>query len=75
MQQAVLHRYPTISVAAEFRCRGNELLGEYADEIRALVARMSQLTLTDAEFAYLSGLPFFSHDYPNWLRDFRYHPQ
>ncbi len=24
-----------ISVAAEFRCRGDELLGEYADEIRA----------------------------------------
>lgn len=75
MQQAVLHRYPTISVAAEFRCRGNELLGEYADEIRAQVALMSQLALTDAEFAYLSGLPFFSHDYLNWLRDFRYHPQ
>ncbi|NIH11519.1 MAG: nicotinate phosphoribosyltransferase [Serratia symbiotica] len=75
MQQAVLHRYPTISVAAEFRCRGNELLGEYVDEIRAQVALMSQLALTDAEFAYLSGLPFFSHDYLNWLRDFRYHPQ
>lgn len=75
MQQAVLHRYPTISVAAEFRCRGNELLGEYADEIRAQVALMSQLALTDAEFAYLLGLPFFSHDYLNWLRDFRYHPQ
>ncbi|NIG98537.1 MAG: nicotinate phosphoribosyltransferase [Serratia symbiotica] len=75
MQQAVLHRYPTISVAAEFSCRGNELLGEYADEIRAQVALMSQLALTDAEFAYLSGLPFFSYDYLNWLRDFRYHPQ
>lgn len=75
MQQAVFHRYPAISVAAEFRCRGDELLGEYADEIRAQVALMSRLTLTDAEFAYLSGLPFFRQDYLNWLRTFRYDPQ
>ncbi|KYQ95255.1 nicotinate phosphoribosyltransferase [Serratia plymuthica] len=75
MQQAVFHRYPAISVAAEFRCRGDELLGEYADEIRAQVALMSQLALTEAEFGYLSGLPFFRQDYLNWLRDFRYDPQ
>lgn len=75
MQQAVFHRYPAISVAAEFRCRGDELLGEYADEIRAQVALMSQLALTDAEFTYLSGLPFFREDYLSWLREFRYDPQ
>ena len=75
MQQAVFHRYPAISVAAEFRCRGDELLGEYADEIRAQIALMSQLALTDAEFNYLSGLPFFREDYLNWLREFRYDPQ
>ncbi|MFC0227910.1 nicotinate phosphoribosyltransferase [Serratia aquatilis] len=75
MQQAVFHRYPAITVAAEFRCRGDELLGEYVDEIRAQVALMSKLALTDAEFDYLSGLPFFHQDYLNWLRDFRYNPQ
>ncbi|ENY0911460.1 TPA: nicotinate phosphoribosyltransferase [Serratia marcescens] len=75
MQQAVFHRYPAISVAAEFRCRGDELLGEYADEIRAQVALMSRLALTDAEFAYLSDLPFFRQDYLSWLRTFRYDPQ
>ncbi|WON78223.1 nicotinate phosphoribosyltransferase [Serratia sp. UGAL515B_01] len=75
MQQAVFHRYPAVTVAAEFRCRGNELLGEYVDEIRAQVASMGQLTLTEAEFDYLSGLPFFHQDYLNWLRDFRYDPQ
>ena len=75
MQQAVFHRYPAISVAAEFRCRGDELLGEYADEIRSQIALMSQLALTDAEFNYLSGLPFFREDYLNWLREFRYDPK
>lgn len=75
IQQAVFYRYPAISVAAEFRCRGDEQLGDYADQIRAQIALMSQLALTDAEFDYLFGLPFFRQDYLNWLRDFRYDPQ
>lgn len=75
MQQAVFHRYPAITVAAEFRCRGDELLGEYADEIRAQVAMMSELALTEAEHRYLSSLPFFHQDYLSWLRAFRYDPQ
>lgn len=75
MQQAVFHRYPAITVAAEFRCRGDELLGEYASEIRAQVAMMSELALTDAEYRYLSSLPFFHQDYLSWLRGFRYDPQ
>lgn len=75
MQQAVYHRYRNISVVAEFRCRGDELLGEYASEIREQIQTMSQLGLTDDEFAYLSGLPFFTHDYLNWLKAFRYNPE
>lgn len=75
IQQAVFYRYPAISVAAEFRCRGDELLGDYTDEIRAQIALMSQLSLTDAEFNYLSGLPFFRQNYLNWLSHFRYDPQ
>lgn len=75
MQQAVYHRYRNISVVAEFRCRGDELLGEYASEIREQIQMMSQLGLTDDEFAYLSGLPFFTHDYLNWLKAFRYNPE
>lgn len=75
MQQAVFHRYRQITVAAEFRCRSDELLGEYADEIRQQIMLMSQLALTDDEFIYLSGLPFFQNDYLNWLRDFRFNPE
>ncbi|RJT47448.1 nicotinate phosphoribosyltransferase [Rahnella woolbedingensis] len=74
MQQAVYHRYRNISVVAEFRCRGDELLGEYASEILEQVRMMSQLALTDDEFTYLSGLPFFTQDYLNWLKAFRYNP-
>ncbi len=72
MQQAVFHHYYDVHVAAEFRCRGDDLLGIYADAIREQVNAMQHLTLQDEEYQWLSGLPFFKADYLNWLRDFRY---
>ncbi|MBJ6576762.1 nicotinate phosphoribosyltransferase [Enterobacter cloacae] len=75
MQQAVFHHYHDVHVAAEFRCRGDDLLGIYADSIREQVDAMQHLALTDDEYQWLSGLPFFKADYLNWLRDFRYKPE
>ncbi|MEE9660801.1 nicotinate phosphoribosyltransferase [Enterobacter cloacae complex sp. CARB60] len=75
MQQAVFHHYYDVNVAAEFRCRGDDLLGIYADAIREQVNAMQHLTLQDEEYQWLSGLPFFKADYLNWLRDFRYKPE
>lgn len=74
MQQAVFHHYYDVQVAAEFRCRGDDLLGLYADAIREQVDAMRHLTLQDDEYQWLSGLPFFKADYLNWLREFRYNP-
>lgn len=74
-QQAVFHRYYDVTVAAEFRCRGDDMLGIYADEINEQIASMASLVLSDDEFAYLSGLPFFKADYLSWLRTFRYDPR
>lgn len=75
MQQAVFHRYNDVQVAAEFRCRGDDLLGIYADAIREQVETMRDLRLQDDEYHWLSGLPFFSQDYLDWLRNFRYDPR
>ncbi|QIQ22260.1 nicotinate phosphoribosyltransferase [Zophobihabitans entericus] len=74
MQQAAFHHYPDAVVAAEFRCRSDDLLGQYADEIRHQVQLMGQLSLTNDEFNYLSSIPFFKEDYLSWLKDFRYNP-
>ena len=74
MQQAVFHRYHDVNVAAEFRCRGDDLLGIYADAIREQVDLMQHLALSDEEFAFLETLPFFQADYLCWLRTFRYDP-
>ena len=41
MQQAVFHHYYDVHVAAEFRCRGDDLLGIYADAIREQVQAMN----------------------------------
>ena len=75
MQQAVYHHYYDVQVSAEFRCRGDDLLGIYADAIREQVDAMQSLSLQDDELQWLSGLPFFQQDYLNWLRDFRYDPR
>ena len=75
MQQAVFHHYYDVHVAAEFRCRGDDLLGIYADAIREQVDAMQHLRLQDDEFQWLSGLPFFKADYLSWLRNFRYDPR
>ncbi|WP_226569548.1 nicotinate phosphoribosyltransferase [Mangrovibacter yixingensis] len=72
MQQAVFHHYYDVDVAAEFRCRGDDLLGIYADAIREQVEAMQDLALTDDEYHWLASLPFFKDDYLNWLRTFRY---
>lgn len=74
MQQAVYHRYYDVPVTAEFRCRSDEQLGRYAGEIRAQIDTLQNLTLSDDEFAWLSNLPFFQHDYLAWLRAFRFNP-
>jgi len=74
MQQAVFHRYQNVSVVAEFRCRGDDLLGIYAAEIAQQVAMMQSLALSEEESRYLAGLPFFKADYLQWLKQFRYDP-
>lgn len=74
MQQAVFHHYYDVHVAAEFRCRGDDLLGIYADAIREQVNAMQHLALSAEEYLWLSGLPFFKSDYLAWLRNFRYDP-
>lgn len=72
MQQAVFHRYDSVVVTAEFRCRGNEMLGIYAPAIREQLAAMQQLALSDDEYQWLSTLPYFKNDYLCWLKNFRY---
>ncbi|QYN41572.1 nicotinate phosphoribosyltransferase [Gilliamella sp. ESL0443] len=75
MQQAVFHHYPDVTVNAQFRCRSDDLLGQYADEIAHQVKLMESLALTEDEFAYLSHISFFKADYLNWLKNWHFNSQ
>lgn len=75
MQQAVFHHYPDVTVNAQFRCRSDDLLGQYADQIAHQVKLMESLALTDDEFAYLSRISFFKSDYLNWLKNWHFNGQ
>ncbi|SFD13093.1 nicotinate phosphoribosyltransferase [Pragia fontium] len=72
MQQAVFHHYRNTTVVAEFRCRSEDALGDYADEIRQQIFLMQDLALTEDEYHYLASLPFFHQDYLDWLKTFRF---
>ncbi|KFA59810.1 nicotinate phosphoribosyltransferase [Gilliamella sp. wkB18] len=72
MQQAVFHHYPNTTVVAQFRCRSDDLLGQYVDEIIHQVKLMESLALSDDEFNYLSNISFFKSDYLNWLKKWRF---
>lgn len=72
MQQAVFHLYDEVVVTAEFRCRGDDLLGIYADAVREQIDFMQHLALSSDEFSWLESLPFFKADYLHWLRQFRF---
>ncbi|MFS1538178.1 MAG: nicotinate phosphoribosyltransferase [Candidatus Phlomobacter fragariae] len=74
MQQAVFHHYNQVSVVAEFRCRSDEHLGNYAQAVRQQIDLMAHITLTPDEYRYLRGLPSFKADYLDWLKDFRFNP-
>lgn len=74
MQQAVFHHYNQVSVVAEFRCRSDERLGNYAQAVRQQIDLMANIALTPAEYRYLRGLPFFEANYLDWLKNFRFNP-
>lgn len=75
MQQAVFHHYPDVTVNAQFLCRSDDLLGQYADQIAHQVKLMESLALTEDEFAYLSHISFFKPDYLNWLKNWHFNSQ
>jgi len=72
MQQAVFHHYSDVTVAAEFRCRNQEQLGQYLDEIKYQIHLMESLSLQDDEFDYLQSLSYFKKDYLTWLKNWHY---
>ncbi|MEF1221083.1 nicotinate phosphoribosyltransferase, partial [Photobacterium damselae] len=56
MQQAIFHQYPNVEAVAEFHCRSKEDLRPYCQQIKAEIEKISELSFTGDELAYLSTL-------------------
>lgn len=72
MMQAVLHHYPNAEVEWEFRCRSDEDLSPYLDEIRDEVERLADLSASPEQLAFLERIPFLSPDFLRFLSLFRF---
>lgn len=72
MMQAVLHNYPNAEVEWEFRCRNSEDLTHYLAEIRYQFERLSELSLTVDQLAFLERIPFIKPDFIRFLSLFRF---
>ncbi len=75
MGQAYLHQIPSAHAEWEFKCRTDEDLTPYIPALRAELDNLSELYLTDDQFAWLERrFSFLSSDYLHWLKLFRYDP-
>lgn len=75
MQQVVFHQYPKAVVQYQFVCRnGGKKLGFLAQQVREQLDMLADLSLTDAEAAFLSTYSFFKPDYIDYLRGMRLDP-
>lgn len=74
MMQAVLHHYSNTNVSWAFKCRDNENLLPYKDEIIDEIEKLRHLTLTDEEADYLASIPYFKPDFVRFLKLFRFNP-
>jgi nicotinate phosphoribosyltransferase len=75
MQQVVFHRFPNLWVKYRFKLRNDGIdLSPYADEIRKQINSFCELSITDAELAYLNNIPFLKTDYVKSLKELRLDP-
>ncbi|MFP8965728.1 nicotinate phosphoribosyltransferase [Pokkaliibacter sp. CJK22405] len=72
MMQAVLHNYPNAEVEWEFRCRTDEDLSPYVDEIREEIHKLSELCISAEELGFMAAIRFITPDFIRFLRLFRF---
>ncbi|WP_422909757.1 nicotinate phosphoribosyltransferase [Pseudomonas sp. MAC6] len=72
MMQAVLHNYPNAEVEWEFRCRNAEDLTPYLAEIRYQIERLSELSMSADQLAFLERIAFIKPDFIRFLSLFRF---
>ena len=73
--QVAFKEFPTARVTYEFINRGKTQFPEgFADELKRQVKIMSLLAMNNDEYDYMDALGFFSYDYLQFLKQFRFDP-
>ena len=74
MMQAVLHQFPGVEVEYRFKCRteGVNLLPHVHRIVDEVDAMCSDLSFSQDELGYLSGLRFIKPDFVQFLKLFRF---
>lgn len=71
MMQCVLHHFPAAMVEYTFKCRSDEDLAPYIQEIKQEVQSLCELRFTEQELDYLSNLDYLKSDFIEFLRLFK----
>lgn len=74
MMQGVLHQHPNAHVQWAFKCRNDENLLPFKDEIINQINMLNDLQLTDDEESYLQSISYFKPDFIRFLKLFRFDP-
>ncbi len=76
MQRAIWERYPDAKVTYHFISRGEEgrFTSKVLRQIRYRIDQLGELSLTPQEKEWLEQFDFFSSDYLQYLRDYRFDP-
>ncbi len=75
MQQSMVNQYPNARGKMAFRCRTGEPLQVSVEELRHQCDSLGDLRFTNAELEWLSGLPFISESFLDYLSSFRLDPR
>lgn len=74
MQQAILHLYPEVNTVYEFKCRMDEDLRPYKQEIIEQIRAVGELRFQEHELRHLKTKPYIRDSYISFLRYFRMDP-
>lgn len=75
MQEVVWNHFPSVQVEYDFQCRTRGIdLSPFAGELREELDALCRLRLTEAEAAFLKGIPYLKSGYVDALSDLRLSP-
>lgn len=75
-QQCVLHKFPDTEVEYKFKCRNKDIdFTNIANQVKDEIDSLSRLSVTPSDILYLSRFPFFTNDFLEFLKIYKFNPK